>query len=223
MEKKYPSWEVFKAKYPSEQLQRDRFEDLVRSLFCDRFGLKYGIFQYRNHAGNETQTVTQGLDVIGFNAKFFEKDIDVSQIIGSIETAHQRHPEQNRMIIYTNIPFGNPPKNKEKTSAQQKVEEYASSVGITVEWIMDKMILDHVIKLDWVYDCFFALESPLEQILESEESNAKAILAPIRTALSFNGDDIKIDYTQEEIRVLDARKGSILSSTEKEDVEKQPY
>ena len=50
---------------------------------------------------------------------------------------------------------------------------------------MDKMILDHVIKLDWVYDCFFALESPLEQILESEESNAKAILAPIRTALSL--------------------------------------
>ena len=44
MEKKYPSWEVFKAKYPSEQLQRDRFEDLVRSLFCDRFGLKYGVF-----------------------------------------------------------------------------------------------------------------------------------------------------------------------------------
>ena len=206
MEKIYPSWEVFKAKYPSEQLQRDRFEDLVRSLFCDRFGLKYGIFQYRNHAGNETQTVTQGLDVIGFNAKFFEKEIDVGQIIGSIETAHQRYPEQNRMIIYTNIPFGNPPKNKEKTSTQQKIEEHASSVGITVEWIMDKMILDHVIKLDWVYDYFFALESPLEQILESEESNAKAILAPIRTALSFNGDVIKIDYTQEETRVLDAIK-----------------
>ena len=206
MEKKYPSWEVFKAKYPSEQLQRDRFEDLVRSLFCDRFGLKYGVFQYRNHAGNETQTVPQGLDVIGFNAKFFEKEIDVGQIIDTIEVAHQRYPEQNRMIIYTNIPFGNPPKNKEKTSAQQKVEEHASSVGITVEWIMDKMILDHVIKLDWVYDCFFALESPLEQILESEESNAKAILAPIRTALSFNGDDIKIDYTQEETRVLDAIK-----------------
>ena len=31
MEKKYPTWDLFKAKYPSEQLQRDRFEDLVRS------------------------------------------------------------------------------------------------------------------------------------------------------------------------------------------------
>lgn len=186
MERKYPSWEVFKAKYPSELLQRDRFEDLVRSLFCDRFGLKYGIFQYRNHAGNETQTVTQGSDVIGFNAKFFEKKIDANKIIDSITTAHQEHPEQNRILIYTNIPFGNPPKNEEKTTAQQKVEKHALSVGIIVEWIMDKMILDHVIKLDWVYDYFFALESPLEQILESEESNAKAILAPIRTALSFN-------------------------------------
>lgn len=206
MERKYPSWEVFKAKYPSELLQRDRFEDLVRSLFCDRFGLKYGIFQYRNHAGNETQTVTQGSDVIGFNAKFFEKKIDANKIIDSITTAHQEHPEQNRILIYTNIPFGNPPKNEEKTTAQQKVEKHALSVGIIVEWIMDKMILDHVIKLDWVYDYFFALESPLEQILESEESNAKAILAPIRTALSFNGNVIKIDYTQEETRVLDAIK-----------------
>lgn len=207
MERTYPSWEMFKAKYPSEQLQRDRFEDLARSLFCDRFGLEYGILQCHNHAGNETQTITYESDVIGFNAKFFEKGIDADQIIASIETAHKRYPEQSRMLVYTNVPFGNPPKGREKTRAQQKVEEYASSVGIDVEWIMDKMILDHAIKLDWVYDYFFALDSPLEQVLEFEESNTKSILAPIRTALSLNGAAIKINFTYEETRVLDAIKG----------------
>ena len=71
MEKKFPSWDSFKAKYPSEQLQRDRFEDLARALFCDRYDIKYGIFQCYNHAGNETNTVNDGEDVVGFNAKFF--------------------------------------------------------------------------------------------------------------------------------------------------------
>ena len=68
MDKTYPSWDQFKAKYPSEQLQRERFEDLARALFCDRFGVKYGIYQCYNHAGNETNTVNDGTDVVGFNA-----------------------------------------------------------------------------------------------------------------------------------------------------------
>ena len=40
-----PSWDSFRAKYPSEETQRARFEDLARSLFCRRFNIKYGIFQ----------------------------------------------------------------------------------------------------------------------------------------------------------------------------------
>ena len=118
MGKKYPSWDLFKAKYPSEQLQRDRFEDLARALFCDRYGIRYGVFQYYNHAGNETNTVNEGEDVVGFNAKFFNNGIDVSQIIHSIEIAHNRYPNQTKMLIYTNTVFGNPPLGKEKTKQQ---------------------------------------------------------------------------------------------------------
>ena len=151
MEKKFPSWDSFKAKYPSEQLQRDRFEDLARALFCDRYGIKYGIYQCYNHAGNETNTINDGVDVVGFNAKFFNGNIDVTQITHSIEIAHNRYPDQTKILIYTNAHFGESSVKKEKTKRQEDVENFANDKGITVEWVNDKMILDHVIKVDWIY------------------------------------------------------------------------
>ena len=105
-----PSWDSFRAKYPSEETQRARFEDLARSLFCRRFNIKYGIFQCINHAGNETSTISVGDDILGFQAKFFNNKIDEQVIIDSIKTAKSNNPNQTRQIIYTNLTFGNPPK-----------------------------------------------------------------------------------------------------------------
>lgn len=204
MEKKFPSWDSFKAKYPSEQLQRDRFEDLARALFCDRYGIKYGIFQCYNHAGNETNTVNDGEDVIGFNAKFFNNGIDVSQITHSIEIAHNRHPDQTKMLIYTNAVFGNPPFGKEKTKLQEDVEDFATTKGITIEWVNDKMILDHVVKIDWVYEFFFELDSPIECLIKAEESIINTILVPIHTSIIANETEIKIDYSSEREQIIAA-------------------
>ena len=64
-----PSWGNFKSKYPSEELQRAKFEDLARCLFCERFNICYGIFQCINHAGNETDVITLDGETIGFQAK----------------------------------------------------------------------------------------------------------------------------------------------------------
>ena len=204
MEKKFPSWDSFKAKYPSEQLQRDRFEDLARALFCDRYDIKYGIFQCYNHAGNETNTVNDGEDVVGFNAKFFNNGIDVSQITHSIEIAHNRHPDQTKMLIYTNAVFGNPPLGKEKTKQQEDVEDFATTKGISIEWVNDKMILDHSVKIDWVYEFFFEIESPTERLIKAEESIINTILAPIHTSIIANDAEIKIDYSSEREQIIAA-------------------
>ena len=204
MEKKFPSWDSFKAKYPSEQLQRDRFEDLARALFCDRYDIKYGIFQCYNHAGNETNTVNDGEDVVGFNAKFFNNGIDVSQITHSIEIAHNRHPDQTKMLIYTNAVFSNPPLGKEKTKQQEDVEDFATTKGISIEWVNDKMILDHAVKIDWVYEFFFEIESPTERLIKAEESIINTILAPIHTSIIANDAEIKIDYSSEREQIIAA-------------------
>ena len=162
------------------------------------------MFQCYNHAGNETDTIIDGTDVIGFNAKFFAEKIDESQIIHSIEVAHKRHPEQTKMLIYTNIRFGNPPTGKAKTHIQESVDSFAASNGITIEWVTDKMILDHVIKINWVYEYFFEIESALEKVVKSEESNTKSILAPIKTSMSMGESLIKIDYSVEQEQVKSA-------------------
>ena len=71
-----PSWDCFIAKYPTEKLQRKRFEDLARCLFCRRYNICYGISQCVNHMGNETETIIVDGEGIGFLAKYFGTEID---------------------------------------------------------------------------------------------------------------------------------------------------
>ena len=119
--KEYPSWEVFAYKYQSEELQRARFEDLARCLFCQRFGIQYGIYQCINHAGNEADVVKDDGEEIGFQAKFFKKQIDKTQILASLKTAKVNNPNQTKVIVYTNLSFGNSTKGNTKKTAKQQL------------------------------------------------------------------------------------------------------
>lgn len=187
-----PSWDSFRAKYPSEETQRARFEDLARSLFCRRFNIKYGIFQYINHAGNETKTICDGDEIIGFQAKFFSKEIDEQIIIHSITTAKRRNPEQTKIIIYTNLTFGNPPEGQQMTAKQKKIEDAAKDNNIILEWSTDKMILDQVAPTDWIYDVFFGTEPNLMSFLNEEKDNTECILQPIKSQIVHNSQKIKV-------------------------------
>ena len=108
------------------------------------------------------------------------------------------------MLIYTNTVFGNPPLGKEKTKQQEDVENFAGDKGITIEWVNDKMILDHVVKIDWVYEVFFEIESPTERLIKAEESNTNTILAPIHTSIIANEAEIKINYSSEREKIIAA-------------------
>lgn len=188
-----PTWDSFRAKYPSEETQRARFEDLARSLFCRRFNIKYGIFQCVNHAGNETNTICVDNDIIGFQAKFFNNKIDEQVIINSIITAKRNNPDQTRIIIYTNLTFGNPPKGKQMTEKQKKIENAAKDNHITLEWSTDTMILDQVASTDWIYDVFFGIEPNLMSFLNEEKDNTARILQPIKSQIVHNNHVIKVN------------------------------
>lgn len=192
--REYPSWYRFKAKYPEEGLQRARFEDLARALFCRKYGVKYGLFQFVNHAGNETETIVVGTDVIGFQAKFFEKDIDADNIIHSLKTARTNNPEQTVAIIYTNLTFGNPPKGKQKTKSQLKIENEARNLNLSIEWVTDKMILDQVALEGWIYEVFFDLDSNsnLLTFYRSEQRNTENVLSVISNIIRRGDTTIKI-------------------------------
>jgi hypothetical protein len=192
--REYPSWDAFAYKCQSEELQRARFEDLARCLFCQRYGIQYGLYQCINHAGNETNVIEKDGDVIGFQAKFFKRQIDKNQIIASLKTAKENNPNQTKVIIYTNLSFGNPTRdNAAKTTKQTTIENEASAIGLKVEWATDKMILDQVAQYDWIHDVFFSIDSDYESLCEYEKETTKHILNPIGTVIHFRNQDIKIN------------------------------
>lgn len=165
MVKGYPTWELFDAKNAHDT---DAFETLCRLLFKKQFGIKDALPYALNNAGNETKPITVGDEVIGFQAKYFDGNtIDESQtrkLIHSIETAHANYPDQTKQIIYSKIPFGNPPAGKEKTKNEEDIEAAAINNHIEIEWIFGNDILDKVIENELLYDIFFNLEVHLKEL-----------------------------------------------------------
>lgn len=196
--KKHPDWAEFEYKYPTEAERRERFEDMARCLFCHRFGMPYGIFQCINHVGNETEVVEIGdskigdrREVVGFQAKYFKKEIDKDNIIDSLRKARRENPTQTKQIIYTNIGIGKPPKAK-KPQYQIDIENEAQSLQMEVEWATDKMILQQVLPLPWVQDIFFNIDSDYESIDAYERRHTEECLAPIESAITYQDQTIKV-------------------------------
>ena len=192
--RKYPSWSEFAYKYSSEEEQRARFEDLARCLFCHRFHIPYGIYQAVNHIGNETEVICRDGEIIGFQAKFFKRSIQKEQIIESIEKAKRENPSQTKMILYTNLSFG--AKNKTKrTNVQNDIAAYALTKGLEIEWSTDKMILDQVAGIEWIYDVFFSVDSIYATLYAAETKNTESILNPIESEINFQGKRVKVPRT----------------------------
>ena len=137
---KYPSWKDFESKYPD--YQEIAFEALARMLFRCRYELGDSLPYFKNHAGNETETIVVDGEEIGFQAKYFDNEINASLIEHSIKTAHNNHPSQSKMIVYTNLEFGNPRKRGEtKTEKQKNIEQVAKDCNIQLEWIASLHVL----------------------------------------------------------------------------------
>ena len=79
---KYPSWKDFESKYPD--YQGIAFEALARMLFRCRYELGDSLPYFKNHAGNETETIVVDGEEIGFQAKYFDNEINASLIEHSI-------------------------------------------------------------------------------------------------------------------------------------------
>lgn len=155
---KYPTWEDFNSKYAGQKTTA--FENLARMLFRHRYNIGESLPYFYNQAGNETSTIKVDDEFIGFQAKYFEKEIDASQIIHSIKQARKKNPTQTKIIVYTNQHFGNPRKGKDgkegkKTKKQESIENIAESVGLQLEWMLDQNILDAVTKYELAYNFFF--------------------------------------------------------------------
>ena len=192
----YPDWKdfeyIFKGNYNKP------FEALARNLFKKRYGLGDTLSYFKNHPGNETDTILVGNDVIGFQAKYFENAINARDIIESINTARRDFPNQTIQIIYTNKEFGIPGKDekgqlKEQTEKKKNIEDAAAKVNLKLEWIYGDNILDEVIKDDLLLKVFFDAQSHL-RVLQHDIDGINTIrINRIQTGINLNGQEYKID------------------------------
>ena len=116
---KQPTWNEFIGK--NQKDLGGAFEALARYLFRTRYRLGDSLPYFKNHAGNETATIIDGKDVVGFQAKYFiDGKINTNNILHSLTEAIDRNSQQTKYIIYPNSAFGNPrKKDNDKTEGQK--------------------------------------------------------------------------------------------------------
>lgn len=133
-----PNWDIFRAKF-SENPQNN-FEWFCYLLFCKEYKHEKGIFRYKNQSAIETNTISVGDEIIGWQAKFYDTTLssNKSKLIETLESAKRNYKGINKLIFYTNQEWGqchdkNAPKDND-TKAKKEVEDKAKELGIDLLW-----------------------------------------------------------------------------------------
>ena len=128
------NWDTFKVK--NEDYKKS-FQELSYFLFCRKFNrASEGILAYKNQVGIETEPIQSNGNLIGFQAKWFESEIDEDNIIKSIEKAKSKNPKLDKIIFYINKEFSeSSKKGVKKSKKEKKIENKAGKLKITIEWI----------------------------------------------------------------------------------------
>jgi len=189
------NWNVFKVK---NENHNKAFEMLCYILFCREHSMKSGIFRYKDQVGIETEPIEINGECIGWQAKFFEKDIDKKQIKLSIEKAKKKNPKLNKIFLYTNYEFReSTKKDGKKPEKQKEIEVFAKNSGIEIVWGVPSHI-EFQLSLPenkYLADVFFKLGKTTDDSIDALFSHTETLLNNVNTEINFNKNKIKIDNT----------------------------
>lgn len=177
-----PTWDKFIAVNAGNK--QSAFEALARMLFKSKYNLKDNLAYFRNHPGNETDTIIVNGSVIGFQAKFFEGSIVKNEIIESMRKAKSHNPNQTDYIIYTNAAFGIPKGGKPMTAGQKDVEDEANHLGLKLEWWFGDNVLDAASKDSLINDLFFNPDISIRDLDRHIESSNVFKFSAIQDSIS---------------------------------------
>lgn len=158
------NWENFK--YKNSANPNKAFEALSYYLFCYEFDKKYGIPRYFNQAGIETDPIIHNQEIIGFQSKYYDDTIRLSQkkeeIKSAIKITKQKYKGISKIVFYINKEFSQSRKPQEsKPEYLKEIEEYAEGLFIKVEWrtrsYFEKMLMEE--ELNYQFNLFFNPES----------------------------------------------------------------
>lgn len=186
-----PTWDKFIAVNAGDK--QSAFEALARILFKAKYNLKDNLAYFKNHAGNETNTITVNGSIVGFQAKYFEGSINKTEIINSMTKAKANNPGQTDYVIYTNSAFGNPNGGKTITDSQKAIEDEAIKLGLNIEWWFGDNILDAAAKDSLVLDLFFNSEIKIREIHSHITQTNEVYFSQIDASLKTSNGDYHFD------------------------------
>ena len=189
-----PNWSIFKAKFNDNP--QNNFEWFCYSLFCREFNKTTGIFRYKNQSAIETNPVQEKEEVIGWQAKFYDTTLasNKTKLINTLKNAKKNYPDITKLILYTNQEWGQTKEGKEP-QGKKDVEEKAKTLGIKLEWRTAGFFESTFVSVDneIISKHFFSLDNSIFDLIKNQQIHSENVLSEIQTAINFNGQNIKID------------------------------
>lgn len=189
-------WTNFEDKFEGGKQQK-AFEALAYHLFCLEFGLKKGLFRYKNQAGIETDPAEVGDEIIGFQAKYYEASISLSSkkadLMDAIEKAKRKNPSLTKILFYTNKEFAESTK-KEKKEPDYKIEieQAGKDKGVVIEWRVKSHFEIQLAKPEnkYVAEYYFGGDRPVWKFIENIEEHTENLLDNINTEIFYEEERI---------------------------------
>ena len=206
------NWNSFKAKFNGKE--QKSFEALCYLLFCSEFNEEKGVFRYKNQTGSETDPIERDEDVITWQAKFLETKLSTKKddLMMAIQAINQKNPSVSKILFYLNQEFSESSKKGKKDPAYKtEIEEYAKSLGITVEWRVPSHF-ERQLALErnrTLAQHFFGLGKSIVDFIGELRQHTESILAPIHSTIIFNANEIKIDRSA----TLKSLRSALMSSS----------
>jgi len=186
-------WNNFKAKFSDNP--QDNFEWFCYLLFCEEFDKPCGVFRYKNQSAIETNPVSVGEDIIGWQAKFFDSALSnhKSVLLDTVAKAKKHYPNITKLIIYSNQEWGQA-KGK-APSGLIEIESEAEKINIQLEWRTASYFESPFVSTDneQISRHFFSLDNSVIDFSEDQRAHTVSVLSEIRSSISYQGNSIEID------------------------------
>jgi len=207
-----PNWNAFKAKFSANP--QKNFEWFCYLLFCNEFDKTVGIFRYKNQSAIETNPVEKGGEVIGWQAKFYETALTSHKddIMGTIKKAKRDYPNISKIIFYTNQEWGQT-RGKEP-QGKIAIEKKARELGLALDWrtagfFESPFVAD---RNETISRHFFSLDRSILNLIQEQERHSENILNEIQSCITFDGQSIEIDRTDDLEKLKDGRQQVLILS-----------
>lgn len=194
------NWNIFKAKFNGKET--GTFESLSYQLFCSEYGIRHGIFRFKNQTGIETEPIIVDDKTIGFQAKFYETKVkdNKDDIIDSLKKAKRENTKLEIVLLYLNQEVSeSSTKGKKDPEYKTEIEAEAKNLGLTIEWRVPSHFERQLALPENLYlaNYFFAQDINIVDFLEGIKAHSENLIHPIQTDILFNQDSIKINREKE--------------------------